>query len=125
VAPAEATSVPLGPPGLAAQVAIAYALAQVGRPYVYGAAGPGGFDCSGLLMAAYGHAGVRLPHQSGGIAARGVAVPRGQWRAGDVLVWPGHVALYLGDGRMVHAPHTGTVVKVAPVFGTPIARRLV
>ncbi len=84
---------------------------------MWGAAGPRAFDCSGLVMRAWGAAGVSLPHQSGSIAARGRYVPPGQWAPGDVIVFPGHVALYLGGGRMVEAPHAGASVRVVPTRG--------
>lgn len=101
----------------AAAIAVAFALAQVGKPYVWGAAGPGAYDCSGLVMAAWARAGVRLPHQSGSIAARGRSVPAGQWAPGDVITWPGHVALYIGGGRMVEAAHAGVPVRVTGLRG--------
>lgn len=104
---------------------VAFALSQRGKPYVWGAAGPSAYDCSGLVMASYARIGVRLPHQSGGIAARGRVVPRSQLRPGDVLSWPGHVALFLGGNQMVAAPHSGTVVQVQKIYGTPRVIRIV
>src|SRR5262249_5962938 len=86
-----------------AAVVIRFALAQVGKPYVWAAAGPSAYDCWGLVMAAYARVGIRLPHQSGQIAVRGRRVPAGQWMPGDVIYFPGHVALYIGDGKMVEA----------------------
>lgn len=101
---------------------VAYALAQQGRPYRWGAAGPSAFDCSGLIMAAFLRIGIRLPHQSGGIAARGTYLPRSAWTPGTVLIYPGHVALYLGNGRMVHASRPGRPVAVVNVYGNPSGR---
>lgn len=104
---------------------VAFALAQVGKRYVWATAGPSTFDCSGLVMAAFARVGVALPHQSGGIAGRGRFIPRDQWAPGDVLIYPGHVAIYLGAGRMVHAANPRRGVLVAAVYGSPTARRLV
>jgi len=96
---------------------LAFALAQVGKPYRRGGSGNGGWDCSGLVSAAYRSAGVSLPHSSGAIGREGRAVPAGQWRPGDVIASRGHVALYLGNGMMVEAanPHAGVrVTRVRP-----------
>lgn len=118
------------PDGGRAAVVISFALAQVGKPYVFGAAGPGSYDCSGLLKAAFARVGISLYHQSGAIATRGAAVARADWRPGDVLAWRnrsgvvGHVAIYLGNGQIVHASRRGVPVKVAPVYGAPFGRRL-
>jgi peptidoglycan DL-endopeptidase CwlO len=106
-------------------VVIAFALAQVGKPYVWGAAGPSAYDCSGLLQRAFAQIGVTLPHSSGGIAHVGRAVPRSAWAPGTVLTYPGHVAIYLGGGRMVHASHAGRPVSVAAVYGSPQGRQIV
>lgn len=78
------------------QVVVAYARAQVGKRYVHGASGPGAFDCSGLVSAAYRRVRIRLPHSSRAIAARARAVPRSQARAGDIVVGPGHVGVFVG-----------------------------
>lgn len=105
---------------------VRFALAQVGDRYVWGASGPDSWDCSGLIMKAFAQIGIRLPHQSGGIAARGRTVPQSQLRAGDVLAWPGHVALALGrDNLMVHASRPGVPVKVATIYGNPRVVRIV
>lgn len=106
-------------------VVIAFALAQVGKPYVWAAAGPGAYDCSGLVMAAFARVGISLPHQTGGIIGRGRPVGRGELQPGDI-VFPssGHVGIYIGGGRMVHAPTPGDHVRVAPVYAFYTARRL-
>jgi cell wall-associated NlpC family hydrolase len=103
------------PPGSDRSAVLRFALAQVGQRYRYGGTGNGGWDCSGLVSAAYRSAGVSLPHSSGAIGREGRAVPAGQWRPGDVIASRGHVALYLGNGLMVEAanPHDG--VRVTPV----------
>ncbi|WP_260729781.1 C40 family peptidase [Dactylosporangium roseum] len=100
-----------------AAVVLQYALAQVGKPYVWAAAGPRAFDCSGLVMASYARVGIGLPHQSEQIAARGHRVPNGQWRPGDIIHTPGHVAIYLGNGRVVEAANPSAGVRTAPVRG--------
>jgi cell wall-associated NlpC family hydrolase len=91
------------------------ALRAVGVPYRWGGTSPaGGFDCSGLVYWAYGRVGVALPHSSYALAQRGRAVRRTRLRPGDLLFFYGygHVGLYVGRGRMVHAPHTGRRVEV-------------
>lgn len=104
---------------------ISYALAQLGEPYRWGADGPGSWDCSGLVMVAYRTVGIGLPHQSGAMLSYGIRVTRSELRRGD-LVWPqaGHVGIYLGSGRFVHAPHPGDVVKVSDLYDFYAGRRL-
>lgn len=83
-----------------------FALAQVGKDYVWAAEGPDGYDCSGLTLAAYRTIGVSLPHYSGSQATLGSAVSRSQLQPGDLIFWfspVSHVSLYIGDGMMVHA----------------------
>lgn len=111
--------------GSRAAVVVAFALAQVGKPYVWGAAGPRAFDCSGLVMAAYARVGVGVPHQTGGIVGRGRRVSRGELQPGD-LVFPasGHVGIYIGGGRMVHASTPRSGIKVSSVYAFHTARRL-
>lgn len=104
---------------------ISFALAQQGDPYQWGATGPNRWDCSSLVQASFRQAGVSLPRVSGDIARRGRAVPRSEWRPGDVLAYPGHVSIYLGSGRMIHAPHSGDVVRIAAVYGSPQGRRII
>jgi cell wall-associated NlpC family hydrolase len=90
------------------------ALHEVGTPYVWGGGGPGGFDCSGLTSWVYGKLGVPLPHNSAAQFGVGRAVGRSKLRRGDLLFFHGlgHVGLYLGRGRMVHAPQSGRSVEV-------------
>jgi cell wall-associated NlpC family hydrolase len=111
-------------PGAAAAAAIDFARAQLGKPYVYAASGPDAYDCSGLTMAAYRAAGISLPHYSGAQYSMLPKVPLGSMQPGDLVFWgPGgsnHVGLYIGDGLMIHAPHTGDVVKIAGVYGSPV-----
>ena len=74
-----------------------------------------GFDCSGLMMYAFYGVGIELQHYSGYQYTAGKQVPSSQAKRGDMLFWPGHVALYLGDGKMIEAPQSGDVVKVSDV----------
>jgi cell wall-associated NlpC family hydrolase len=106
-------------PNGGAGTAVATAMAQLGKPYRYAAAGPGSFDCSGLTMFAWAAAGVRLPHSSAAQYASLPHVSQDQLAPGD-LVFYGHpihhVGMYIGNGQYVHAPQTGDVVKVASAF---------
>jgi cell wall-associated NlpC family hydrolase len=106
-------------PSGGAATAIAYAQAQLGKPYCYAGVGPDCYDCSGLTMMAWGQAGVGMPHGSTEQYNMFPHVPLSQAQPGDLIVWDGHVGLYIGGGMMIHAPHTGTVVQVAPIYGTP------
>jgi cell wall-associated NlpC family hydrolase len=104
------------------------ALRMVGTPYRWGGESPaGGFDCSGLVRWAYGQVGVDLPHNSYALNGEGDRVSRAKMESGDVLVFSGlgHVGLYLGGGRMVHAPHSGRHVEVVQLAATSYGRRLV
>lgn len=98
-----------------ATTVVTAALAQVGRPYMWGEAGPYGFDCSGLVMYAFARAGVRIPHNADAIGRMGRPIPRTQWQPGTVIAYPGHVALYIGGGLMVEAAHSGVPVRVTTV----------
>jgi hypothetical protein len=109
----------------AALRAVQFALAQVGKPYVWGAEGPDTFDCSGLVQAAYASAGVGLPRVARPQYRATTPVPVGAMIPGDLLFFGPdrtdvesihHVGIYLGDGKMVHAPTPGDVVRVAPVW---------
>jgi peptidoglycan DL-endopeptidase CwlO len=94
----------------AMSMVVAYARAQVGKRYVRGGDGPNSFDCSGFTKRAYARAGVRLPHSSGAQADRARSISRSQARAGDLVVGPGHVGIYMGNGMMIDAGNPGTGV---------------
>lgn len=94
------------------------ALSQVGTPYVWGGSGPSGYDCSGLVMWAYGKSGKSLPHSSQAMARIGSPVSMSDMQPGDVITYysdASHVGMYVGDGKMIHAPTYGQPVKVVPV----------
>lgn len=110
--------------------AVAYAVRQLGVPYLWGGTGPNGFDCSGLSQAAYASAGVAIPRTS---EQQWLALPHlsspSQLRPGDLVFFnsgefapglPGHVGIYIGNGKMIDAPHTGAVVRSEAVstFGS-------
>jgi cell wall-associated NlpC family hydrolase len=102
----------------AAQVAVDTAMAQRGKPYVWAADGPGSYDCSGLMLYAYAAAGVGLPHSSAMQAQIGTPVSRSELQPGDLVFFyspVSHVGMYIGNGKMVHAPTFGDVVKVAGI----------
>jgi cell wall-associated NlpC family hydrolase len=98
----------------------------MGKPYVWGAAGPDNYDCSGLTMQAWAHAGVVLLHYTGYQWAEGPHVPLDQLQRGDLVFYATntadpasihHVGMYIGNGMMVDAPYTGATVRIDPVFG--------
>jgi cell wall-associated NlpC family hydrolase len=107
--------------------AVAYAVAQVGKPYAWGAEGPGAFDCSGLSWAAWRHAGLAWPRMTAADqwhALRAHPVNRSGLRPGDLVFYADnpadwrsihHVGLYAGAGRMVEAPYSGALVRYAQV----------
>jgi cell wall-associated NlpC family hydrolase len=100
-------------PGGKAGIAVKFACAQIGKPYVWGADGPGGYDCSGLTSAAWRKAGVSLPHNAA--AQRGVvkSVKESDLRPGDLVFYYGdihHVGMYVGNGWLVHASRAGVPV---------------
>jgi cell wall-associated NlpC family hydrolase len=105
-------------PSGAAKKAVEFALSQVGKPYSWGAAGPYSYDCSGLTMAAWAHAGVSLPHSAADQYNYGTHVPLSALLPGDLIFFYqpiGHVTIYIGDGLMVSAPTEGQNVSVVPL----------
>lgn len=105
-------------PGSGAGAAIAFARAQIGEPYVWAAAGPSSWDCSGLTMGAWAAGGKSLPHYSVAQYEQSTPIAPSDLQPGDLLFWGSsgspssiyHVALYVGDGMMIHAPRTGRPV---------------
>jgi cell wall-associated NlpC family hydrolase len=105
-----------------AKIAVSEALAQLGDSYVWGADGPSTFDCSGLTMYAWGKAGVSLSHSSKAQAGEGRRVSKSDLQPGDLIFYYSpitHVAMYLGNGRIVHAPRPGKSVEIAPMDEMP------
>lgn len=120
-APASVTS---RAPGARAAEAVAYAYRKIGSPYVWGATGPDAFDCSGLVQAAYRSAGVSLPRTTYAQINAGRRVARSALLPGDlVFFYSGisHVGIYVGDGRMIHAPNPSAPVRLAPLDEMPFA----
>jgi cell wall-associated NlpC family hydrolase len=97
-----------------ARSAVHFALHFRGVPYAWGASGPAGFDCSGLTRYVYAHFGIDLPHSTYAQWYAGRHIARSQLQPGDLVFFGmGHVGLWIGHGRFIHAPHTGRVVSVA------------
>lgn len=111
-------NVDLPPASGRAGAAIAFAQQQLGKPYQWGGAGPGSYDCSGLTMAAWQRGGVSLPHSSRSQQSSGPSVSRSQLAPGDLVFFGSpvhHVGLYVGGGKMIHAPNSGEVVKYTSI----------
>lgn len=110
------------------QRAARIAVKAVGIPYRWGGSSPStGFDCSGLVSWAYGRLGIALPHSSYALYDKGRRVAVSRLKAGDLLFFSGlgHVGLYVGRGRMVHAPHSGALVEVVGIGRSGYGSRLV
>ncbi|MFJ3137546.1 NlpC/P60 family protein [Streptomyces sp. NPDC086843] len=102
-----------------AEKALAFARAQIGKPYVWGATGPGSYDCSGLTQAAWKAAGVSLPRTTYDQVNAGTTVPVSQAQPGDLVFFYDdvtHVGLYIGNGMMIHAPKPGTYVREESIY---------
>lgn len=105
-----------------AQTIVNAAYSQLGVPYVYGGTTAGvGFDCSGLVQYCHAVSGISLPRTSQAQGGCGIAVSDPQ--PGDLVCYGSHIGIYIGNGQMIHAPHTGDVVKIASVYGSPWYRR--
>ena len=118
--PATDTFIPIAPPADASKGAqvVAIAMQYLGIPYVWGAASPSvGFDCSGLTTYVFNQVGVSLPHYAAAQYGMGVPVSKDQLQPGDLVFFRdlGHMGMYIGGGNMIHAPHTGDVVKISPL----------
>ncbi|MGV9688520.1 NlpC/P60 family protein [Streptomyces sp. NPDC003444] len=115
---------PVSAPNSRAAQAISFARAQLGKPYVWGATGPSGYDCSGLTQASWRAAGVSLPRTTYTQINAGKRVSRSQLAPGDlVFFYSGisHVGLYIGGGQMIHAPRPGAPIRIAPIDEMPFA----
>lgn len=127
-APMTSENTPNIPPLTKAERAVRFALDEVGVPYRWGGESPStGFDCSGLVRWAYAQVGIDLPHSSYALYGEGRRVTGSTLAPGDILFFEGlgHVGLYLGRGRMVHAPQTGRDVEVVRLSGSNYGARLI
>ena len=119
---AAVTAAPVAAATPAAQTAVNTALAKQGDPYVWGGAGPNGFDCSGLMQYAYAAAGHKLPHSSSIQSTIGTPVSYADLKPGDLVFFyspVSHVGMYIGNGQMVHAATFGQPVKVVNLASMP------
>jgi cell wall-associated NlpC family hydrolase len=113
----------VAPSGRAA-AAVAAARSALGKPYVWGANGPAGFDCSGLMQWSYAQAGVSLPRTSQAQAHAGRQVPLSEAQPGDLVTYrsdASHVGMYVGNGQVIHAPYPGAPVRYDPVGMMPVS----
>jgi cell wall-associated NlpC family hydrolase len=118
----ESTDLPNVPASGRAAIAVNAALSELGDPYVWGADGPSSYDCSGLMMWAWGKAGVSLSHSSKAQTGEGRPVSKSDLMPGDLVFYyspVSHVAMYIGNGRIVHAPRPGKSVEIAPMDEMP------
>jgi cell wall-associated NlpC family hydrolase len=124
-----APAVVSAPAAAPAAVAMQKALGKLGSPYRYGAAGPTAFDCSGLVNWAFKNAGVALPRTSRALSGIGTPVAKADLRPGDLVFFyrpVSHVAIYIGDGKVVHASNRRDPVKISNLADMPFtsARRI-
>jgi peptidoglycan DL-endopeptidase CwlO len=112
ITPPPPVDIPIGSPGAGHAAAASIALRYLGVPYVWGGASPSGFDCSGLVMYVYAQLGISLPHYT--VAQWNATDPISSPEPGDLVFFNGlgHVGIYIGGGRFVNAPHTGSVVRI-------------
>jgi len=120
--PIQSTVAPIVSGSGGAQVAVEWAYREIGKPYVWAAAGPNSFDCSGLTQYVWGKAGVYLGHYTGDQWNRGAHISRDQLQPGDLVFFAyntsdpatiHHVGMYIGNGQMVEAPYTGANVRIS------------
>ena len=112
---AEAAAAPAPAASGTAAAVVSWAMSQRGKPYVWGGSGPNGYDCSGLTMMAYKQIGISLPHSSSAQRGYGSSVSLSALQPGDLVFAPGHVAIYIGNGTVVHAPTFGSPVRTMPM----------
>jgi peptidoglycan DL-endopeptidase CwlO len=116
---------PLPAPVSTTSVALTWAFAELGKPYVWGATGPNTFDCSGLTQFVWRQAGVAIPRVAADQDTWAIPVPLSQLLPGDLVFYGTteihHVGIYIGDGLMINAPHTGDVVRVSSIWWSDLA----
>ena len=117
ITPPPPVNIPIGNPGGGHAAAASIALRYLGVPYVWGGSSPSGFDCSGLVMYVYAQLGISLPHYT--VAQWNATLPISSPEPGDLVFFNGlgHVGIYIGGGRFVDAPHTGSVVRIDSMSG--------
>lgn len=119
---------PTAPSSLVGAAVVRAAMSKLGDNYVWGAAGPNEFDCSGLVVWSFAQVNISLPHYSYSQMAMGVPVSASDLQPGDLVFFygGGHVGIYIGNNQFIHAPHTGTVVQVTSLssYGLTAARRI-
>ena len=117
VTPPPPVNIPIGNPGGGHAAAASIALRYLGVPYVWGGSSPAGFDCSGLVMYVYAQLGISLPHYT--VAQWNATLPISSPEPGDLVFFNGlgHVGIYIGGGKFVNAPHTGSVVRIDSMSG--------
>jgi peptidoglycan DL-endopeptidase CwlO len=117
-----ATTAPAGPPD-SANAVVQFAYDQLGKPYGFGKAGPGAYDCSGLVVAAYSQSGVSLSRTSQGQWNDSVAISRGDLSPGDLVFsyGTGHTSIYIGGNQVIHATKPGDTVKIASIDHMPVS----
>jgi peptidoglycan DL-endopeptidase CwlO len=104
--------------------AMRLALAQMGKDYLWGGAGPDTFDCSGLMQWSWANAGISLPRVAADQQAWAAAVPISQVQPGDLVFFGNpahHVGMYIGNGLMIEAPHTGAVIQLSSIWADDLA----
>jgi cell wall-associated NlpC family hydrolase len=109
--------------GARGELALHFALAQLGKPYLYGGTGPDAYDCSGLTQRAWLAAGVPIPRTTQAQAAIGTAVPLAAVEPGDIVIFyadASHAGIYAGDGKVVVAPHAGAVIALQELRWMPV-----
>jgi len=121
VPPSTVKNLPI-PTDARAAIAVAFAKAQLGKPYVWGAAGPNAYDCSGLTMAAWGKAGVKMEHGSRAQYADFPKVSRSQLQPGDLVLYyqdMHHIGIYVGNNTIIHAANPSSPIEYAPIDEMP------
>lgn len=99
-----------------ASAVVSLASGFLGVPYVSGGTSPSGFDCSGLIYYCFAQQGIIIPRTSGGMFSSGTAISLGDAQPGDIICYPGHVGIYIGDGMMIHSTVPGSTVKVGSIY---------